>query len=86
MTIFLTANPYQEDIYLFISLDTFLLQDQGSFFRLAAGALILVLLPVFYLFLYLIQRYHFYIFKCSLTNHDFSAAIFHNAVGQIAVI
>ncbi|CAJ2664248.1 unnamed protein product [Trifolium pratense] len=30
-------------------------KDQGSFFRLAAGALILVLLPVFYLFLYLIQ-------------------------------
>ncbi|KAK2374546.1 hypothetical protein P8452_47141 [Trifolium repens] len=30
--------------------------DQGSFFRLAAGALILVLLPVFYLFLYLIKR------------------------------
>ncbi|KOM48010.1 hypothetical protein LR48_Vigan07g171400 [Vigna angularis] len=30
-------------------------KDQSSFFRLAAGALILVLLPVFYLFLYLIQ-------------------------------
>ncbi|KAJ1413256.1 Zinc finger C2H2-type [Sesbania bispinosa] len=30
-------------------------KDQGSFFRLAAGALILVLLPVFYLFLYLVQ-------------------------------
>ncbi|KAK7330588.1 hypothetical protein VNO77_24784 [Canavalia gladiata] len=30
-------------------------KDQRSFFRLAAGALILVLLPVFYLFLYLIQ-------------------------------
>ncbi|KAG5111052.1 hypothetical protein JHK82_040275 [Glycine max] len=31
-------------------------QDQSSFFRLAAGALILVLLPVFQLFLYLVQR------------------------------
>ncbi|KAG4970001.1 hypothetical protein JHK82_035696 [Glycine max] len=30
-------------------------KDQSSFFRLAAGALILVLLPVFYLFLYLVQ-------------------------------
>ncbi|CAK8562924.1 unnamed protein product [Lathyrus sativus] len=30
-------------------------KDQGSFFRLAVGALVLVLLPVFYLFLYLIQ-------------------------------
>ncbi|KAL2975362.1 hypothetical protein AAZX31_14G157500 [Glycine max] len=30
-------------------------KDQSSFFRLAAGALILVLLPVFQLFLYLVQ-------------------------------
>ncbi|QHO57689.1 putative serine/threonine-protein kinase [Arachis hypogaea] len=30
-------------------------KEQSSFFRLAAGALILVLLPVFYLFLYLVQ-------------------------------
>ncbi|XP_004515837.1 uncharacterized protein [Cicer arietinum] len=30
-------------------------KDQGGFFRLAVGALILVLLPVFYLFLYLVQ-------------------------------
>ncbi|XP_027186776.1 uncharacterized protein [Cicer arietinum] len=32
-----------------------LCEDQGGFFRLAVGALILVLLPVFYLFLYLVQ-------------------------------
>lgn len=30
-------------------------KGQGSFFRLAAGALILVLLPVFYLFIYLMK-------------------------------
>lgn len=30
-------------------------KGQGGFFRLAAGALILVLLPVFYLFIYLMQ-------------------------------
>lgn len=62
-----------------------LLQGQGSFFRLAAGALILVLLPVFYLFIYLIQWYNFYIFQ-ALQPIKIFLAISHKTVGQIAVI
>lgn len=70
---------------LFINCNTLPLQDQGSFFRLAAGALILVLLPVFYLFLYLVQRYNFHIYKCFLTNQGFTPVL-NSAIGQVAVI
>lgn len=70
---------------LYVNPDILLLQDQSSFFRLAAGALILVLLPVFQLFLYLVQRYHFYIFKCDLTIQGFTP-IFHDAISQVVVM
>lgn len=70
---------------LFINCNILPLQDQGSFFRLAAGALILVLLPVFYLFLYLVQRYNFHIYKCYLTNQGLTPVL-NSAIGQVAVI
>lgn len=60
------------------------LQDQGGFFRLAVGALILVLLPVFYLFLYLVQRYHSYILKMVFNQLRFFTNI--QCCGQTAVI
>lgn len=69
--------------YLF-NCDALLNQGQGSFFRLAAGALILVLLPVFYLFIYLMKRYNFYIFQALQPIKIFQQYL--KTVGQIAVI